>query len=282
MAIQLPYSNTITRNYSNFYNLTQEIFLAVLIWECKRFRHTAEVEDIPTNICRALECNSPQLMRDIARAWRACKKGKAVQVRLTPQLSYYMSPTAPENAAELMNSLQRNAKDRAPRSLYEILQHERQLWIRINLPTPVMHSCTMDNLYRNAGILMGVCGCKFFSEAMQDYCAREMRGRNKNYREPFWDERVAKEYGMNHELEIENMLTRRKFTARMPHPRVYQHALQHGGKRKLTKLETQVLEQLDALYGNYTAHDSGTLSDFTCNYIMESPEKEKDISLLLP
>ena len=281
MAIQLPYSNTITRNYSHFYNLTQEIFLAVLIWECKRFRRT-EVEDIPTNICRAVECSTPQLAREIARAWRACKKGQAVQLRLSRQLCYYMSPTAPENAAELMDNLQRSAKEREPRSLYEILQYERQLWIRINLPTPVMHACTMNNLYRNAGILMGAYGCKFFSEAMQDYCAREMRRKNKYYREPHWDDRMAAEYGLSQELEVEKMLTRRKFTARMPHPRVYQHALQQGGKRKLTQLETQVLEQLDALYGHFTAHDSGTLSEFTCNYILESPEKEKDISLLLP
>ena len=285
MSTTLPYSNTITRNYSDFYNLTQEIFLAVLIWSARRFRESEE-DEMAVNICRMLECRPPEFQQELERAWRSCRRGKVAVVQVSRQLNYYMSKQQPEDAAALMDALQRKQKKSTSRPLYEILQHHRQLWIRINLPTPVLHACTMENLHRNAGILLGIFGCKSISEAMQDYCARKLTGEaqknNGNFKEPIWEKAISAEYGLAHDYEIGKMLKRKDYTARMPHPRIYAHAVQKGGRRRLTRLEKQVLEQLDSLYGQFTAHDGVKVSEFTCGYLLESPDGRDEINLLLP
>ena len=141
------------------------------------------------------------------------------------------------------------------RTLYEIAQHKNKVWIRVNLPTPVRHHGTLDNLPQQCFILFGLLGCKRTMDAMIDFMYRHVgttQSRPLLAGEADMPALLQDVYGvMLDHYNPWRTVARASITQRFPASNTYYRFKNSALFRPFTPKEKLVLVQLDAMYGTW-------------------------------
>lgn len=239
----------ISRNYDDFYHCTEEIIFTVLAWRARILGHVS-TPDFAHGFGMMFDFRCADNRDIFDEAWMKYVQGESSTFRMNDILTFSYAPEKPEYMHAYMD---RECEPHAAgkyRTLYEVVQHERELWVRVNLPERVLHHCTIEKLHENAGILMGLLGCKRINEAMQDYIF--------TYVDPYFNGNESDlttylefthQVGAPANRQGRHLVRRGAMACRFPSPRNFDLARQEMWKRPLTKMEEKVLIQLDAMYG---------------------------------